>query len=67
VKAIVTGKDELNHYQGKSIRDIPALVAIPATAERGISGVQTATGSGQQAIVIEQKVSTERCCAASNT
>ncbi len=25
VKAIVTGKDEPNHYQGKSIRDIPVL------------------------------------------
>jgi CO/xanthine dehydrogenase Mo-binding subunit len=25
VKAIVTGKDEPNHYQGKSIRDIPCL------------------------------------------
>ena len=25
VKAIVTGKDESNHYQGKSIRDIPVL------------------------------------------
>src|SRR4029078_9107344 len=25
LKAIVTGKDEPNHYQGKSIRDIPVL------------------------------------------
>ena len=25
VKAIVTGKDEPNHYQGKSIRDIPVM------------------------------------------
>ena len=25
VKAIVTGKDEPNHYQGKSIRDVPVL------------------------------------------
>jgi len=25
VKAVVTGKDEPNHYQGKSIRDIPVL------------------------------------------
>jgi CO/xanthine dehydrogenase Mo-binding subunit len=25
VKAVVTGKDEPNHYQGKSIRDIPCL------------------------------------------
>jgi CO/xanthine dehydrogenase Mo-binding subunit len=25
IKAIVTGKDEPNHYQGKSIRDIPVL------------------------------------------
>ena len=25
VKAIVTGKDEPEHYQGKSIRDIPVL------------------------------------------
>ena len=25
VKAIVTGKDEPKHYQGKSIRDIPVL------------------------------------------
>jgi len=25
VKAIVTGKDEPDHYQGKSIRDIPVL------------------------------------------
>src|SRR6266446_2371532 len=25
VKAIVTGKEEPNHYQGKSIRDIPCL------------------------------------------
>src|SRR5918992_3225500 len=25
VEAIVTGKDEPNHYQGKSIRDIPVL------------------------------------------
>ena len=25
VKAIVSGKDEPNHYQGKSIRDIPVM------------------------------------------
>ncbi len=62
VKAIVTGKDEPNHYQGKSIRDIPVLCwdKVRYIGDK-VAAVAAESRDAAEEAIISSKSNTKSC------